>query len=132
MHRLLGGDIPAGGACDIKTLARQSGVDRTAFYGIRPYAHLRLEFESGLQRAAQAGQNPDPRDAHISRLKHDLAALTERLARSDQALVELGDFKSLALCRLAAQHDEITQLRTTITQPSNVRRLPNRTPSPSD
>jgi hypothetical protein len=129
IHRLLGGDIPAGGACDIKTLARQSGVDRTAFYGTRPYAHLRLEFESGLQRAAHAGQNPDPRDAHIARLKHDLAALTERLARSDQALVELGDFKSLALSRLAAQHDEITRLRATLTNPSNIRRLPSPTPS---
>ena len=128
MLRLLGGDIPAGGGCDIKTLARQSGVDRTAFYGTRPYAHLRVEFEKRLQQAAQAGQNPDPRDAHIARLKHDLAALTERLTRSVQALVELGDFKTLALSRLAAQHDEIIQLRMSIAQPSNVRRLPNRTP----
>jgi hypothetical protein len=132
MHRLLSGDIPAGGACDIKTLARQSGVDRTAFYGARPYAHLRLEFESGLQRAAQAGQNPDPRDAHIARLNHDLAAITERLARSDQALVELGDFKSLALSRLAAQHDEITRLRATLTNPDNVHRLPTRPMAPAD
>jgi hypothetical protein len=125
MNRLLGGDIPAGGARDIKTLARQSGVDRTAFYGTRPYAHLRLEFESRLQQAAQAGEAPDPRDAHIARLKHDLAAVTDRLARSDKAVVELGDFKTLALCRLAAQHDEIIQLRATPAKPSNLRRLPS-------
>jgi hypothetical protein len=36
MDRLLGGDIPAGGRCDIKTLASEAGVDRTAFYGKRP------------------------------------------------------------------------------------------------
>ena len=128
MNRLLGGDIPPGGACDIKTLARQSGVDRTAFYGTRPYAHLRLEFESGLQRAAQAGEIPDPRDAHVARLKHDLADLTDRLARSDQTIVELGHFKTVALCRLAAQHDEITQLRATLSTPSNIHRLPPRSP----
>jgi len=132
MHRLLGGDIPAGGGCDIKTLARQSGVDRTAFYGTRPYAHLRVEFENRLQQAAQAGQNPDPRDAHIARLKGDLATLTDRLAQRDQTIVELGDFKTLALCRLAAQHDEITQLRATLTNPDNIRRLPARSPAPRD
>ena len=32
MHRLLRGEIPAGGKCDISTLAQQSAVDRTAFY----------------------------------------------------------------------------------------------------
>jgi hypothetical protein len=132
MHGLLGGDIPAGGGCDIKTLARQSGVDRTAFYGTRPYAHLRVEFENRLQQAAQAGQNPDPRDAHIARLKGDLATLTDRLAQRDQTIVELGDFKTLALCRLAAQHDEITQLRATLTNQDNIRRLPARSPAPRD
>jgi hypothetical protein len=40
MHRLLCGDLPPGGKCDIKTLARESGIDRTAFYGTHPYAHL--------------------------------------------------------------------------------------------
>jgi hypothetical protein len=45
MDRLLRGEIPPDGNCDIKTLASQAGVDRTAFYGSRPYAHLRIEFE---------------------------------------------------------------------------------------
>ena len=48
IDRLLRGDIPSGGRCDIKTLARAAGVDRTAFYGDRPYAHLRAEFEQRL------------------------------------------------------------------------------------
>jgi hypothetical protein len=129
MHRLLGGDIPVGGGCDIKTLARQSGVDRTAFYGTRPYAHLRVEFENRLQEAAQAGQNPDPRGAHIAQLKHDLAALNDRLGQRDQTIVELGDFKTVALCRLAAQHDEITQLRAALSNPGNIYRLPARSSS---
>jgi hypothetical protein len=45
MDRLVRGEIPPDGNCDIKTLAREAGVDRTAFYGSRPYAHLRIEFE---------------------------------------------------------------------------------------
>ncbi|WP_202818873.1 hypothetical protein [Actinosynnema sp. ALI-1.44] len=49
MDRLLRGDIPPGGRCDIKTLAAEADVDRTAFYGTRPYAHLRVEFERRLQ-----------------------------------------------------------------------------------
>ena len=49
MTRLLNGDIPPGGKCDIKTLAGTAGVDRTAFYGSRPYAYLRAEFEQRLR-----------------------------------------------------------------------------------
>ncbi|MGH9285436.1 MAG: hypothetical protein ACRD0M_07155, partial [Acidimicrobiales bacterium] len=127
MNRLLGGDIPAGGGCDVKTLARESGVDRTAFYGNRPYAHLRAEFETRLQHAAQAGDTPDPRDAHIGRLKDEVAALRQRLDQRDQTIADLADFKNVALSRLAAQHDEITNLRKGIAAPGNIRRLPART-----
>ena len=47
MDRLLRGEIPPGGNCDVKTLAHQAGVDRTAFYGTRPagdcvHTHHRL------------------------------------------------------------------------------------------
>ena len=45
MDRLLRGEIPPGGGCDVKTLAREAGVDRAAFYSDRPYAHLKDEFE---------------------------------------------------------------------------------------
>ena len=65
MDRLLRGEIPPGGNCDIKTLAREAGVDRTAFYGTRPYAHLRAEFENRLQHLQQAGETPDPKAAQI-------------------------------------------------------------------
>lgn len=127
MNRLLGGDIPAGGGCDVKTLARESGLDRTAFYGKRPYAHLREEFEARLQQAAEAGETPNPRDAHIGRLKDEVAALNRRLGQRDQTIADLAEFKAVALSRLAAQHDEITHLRATLAEPNNVRRLPART-----
>jgi hypothetical protein len=60
MDRLLRGDIPPGGKCDIKSLAREAAVDRTAFYGSRPYAHLREEFETRLAAIRHDGSHPDP------------------------------------------------------------------------
>jgi len=128
MDRLLRGELPPGGKCDINTLARQAGVDRTAFYGTRPYASLRAEFESRLAVIRQAGGTPDPREAQISRLKTQIATLKERQARQDAAITELTEFKALALSRLAAQHDEITQLRREVQQAASVRRLPAAAP----
>jgi len=129
MDRLLRGEIPPGGKCDIKTLALESGVDRTAFYGSRPYARLREEFEARLTAAVQGGDVPDPRDAQIGRLKAQSATLAERLARQDAVIAELSDFKAQALSRIAAQHDEITRLRREVQQAARVRRLPAPAPS---
>ena len=124
MDAILSGDLPPGGKCDTSTLARESGVDRTAFYGTRPYAKLREEFETRLAAIRQDGGTPDPREAQISRLKTGIAELQERLARQDAAITELTEFKALALARLAAQHDEITRLRREVQQAAGVRRLP--------
>lgn len=124
MDRLLRGEIPPGGRCDIKTLAHAAAVDRTAFYGQRPYAHLRIEFEQRLQTALDAGDTPDPRDAQIARLKDEIITLKQRLSTQDQHVEQLTDFKTLALARLAAQHDEITRLRSATA--SRVTRLPTR------
>jgi chromosome segregation ATPase len=126
MDRLLRGDIPAGGGCDVKTLAQQADVDRTAFYGTRPYAYLREEFEARLQTLREAGDVPDLRLAQIARLKNEIDALKLRLAGRDQTIAALTDFKTEALSRLTAQHDEITRLRTALTVTANVRRLPTR------
>jgi hypothetical protein len=126
MDRLLRGDLPPGGRCDIKTLARESGIDRTAFYGTRPYTHLREEFETRLTVIRQTGDSPDPRDAQIDRLKTEIAALKERLTRRDQTIEELTDFRDEALSRLAAQHEEILRLRLSNGQEPRVRRLPTR------
>ncbi len=130
MTRLLDGDIPPGGKCDIKTLADASGVDRTAFYGSRPYAHLRTEFEQRLRELLEAGERPDPRDAQAARLKDEIARLKERLTRSDATIGELTAFRDQALARLAVQHAEITRLRQEVRLAAGIRRLP--APSPEE
>ncbi|MEU9416069.1 hypothetical protein [Streptomyces sp. NPDC048272] len=124
IDRLLRGEIPPGGKCDIKTLASEAAVDRTAFYGTRPYSHLRTEFERRLQALQDAGEIPDPREAQISRLKAENAKLQERLAKSEQTIDELTDFRGQALARLAAQHEEIVRLRESTAGASRVSRLP--------
>lgn len=130
MDRLLRGDMPPGGRCDIKTLARESGIDRTAFYGNRPYTHLREEFETRLAAIHRAGDTPDPRDAQINRLKHQIATLKQRLASRHHTINELTDLRDEALSRLAAQHEEILRLRRSNEQETRVRRLPTRSSGP--
>jgi hypothetical protein len=103
IDRLLRGEIPPGGRCDVKTLAREAGVDRTAFYGGRPYARLREEFERRLHALGEAGEQPDPRDAQITRLKDEATRLKERLAQSAAAISDLTAFRTQALARLAAR-----------------------------
>ncbi|MEG8184609.1 hypothetical protein GZH49_39890 [Nocardia terpenica] len=125
MDRLLRGEIPPGGSCDIKTLATQAGVDRTAFYGSRPYAHLRAEFEHRLaQLQHDTGGSPDPKAAQIERLKNDIDKLKHRLAQAESTIDELSDFRTQALARIAAQHDEIQRLRASASSASTVTRLP--------
>ncbi|MEU2754169.1 hypothetical protein [Streptomyces albidoflavus] len=124
MDRLLRGEIPPGGKCDIKTLANEAAVDRTAFYGTRPYSHLRVEFERRLNAMHEAGEIPDPREAQITRLKAENTKLRARLAQSEQTVDELTDFRAQALARLAAQHEEIVHLRGTAAAANHVTRLP--------
>jgi uncharacterized coiled-coil protein SlyX len=119
---LLAGDIPAGGACDISTLARQAGVSRATIY--RSYPHLKEQFEHDRAAALAAGSHPDPRNAQITRLKAEIAALKTRCAGQDQTIIALQDQRTLALSRLAAQHDEIQHLRAAATAGTgNVRAL---------
>ncbi|MFD5650569.1 hypothetical protein [Streptomyces sp. NPDC127039] len=133
MVRLLRGELPPGGKCDLKTLARESGVTRTGFYPKKnrdgttrpgPYQHLAEEFERRLTALRQAGEIVDPRAAQIERLKAQIAELKDRVATRDEALAELTAFKTLAVSRIAAQHSEIEQLREQTVALGNVRRLP--------
>ncbi len=130
--QLIGGDIPAGGRCDVKTLARLAGVDRAAFYGKRPYAALREDFERRVLALQATGQHADPRDTQIARLTGQVTTLTTRVADRDTTIAGLTAFKAAALSRLAAQHQEITRLRRA--PAGNLHHLPNRTsgtsPSP--
>ncbi|MCW2916395.1 MAG: hypothetical protein JWN52_4463 [Actinomycetia bacterium] len=116
MNRLLRGEIPPGGRCDLRTLAAEAGVTRTGFYAKGghpgPYQHLAEEFDRRLKALQTAGEIPDPRDAHIARLKSENTKLKERISDRDSAIDELTSFKTLAISQLAAQHDEIKRLRS--------------------
>jgi septal ring factor EnvC (AmiA/AmiB activator) len=102
----------------------RSRGDRTAFYGDRPYAHLRAEFEQRLQALQQNSEQPDRRDAQITRLRNEIDTLKERLTQSASKISDLTGFRARALARLAAQHDEITRLRHLASQAAAIRRLP--------
>ena len=131
MDRLLRGEIPPGGNCDIKTLATEAAVDRTAFYGTRPYTHLRLEFERGVRALQDVGRIPDRREAQIVRLKAENDRLKDRLDKSEQRNDELSDFRTQALARLAAQHEEIIRLRDAAAGTNRVARLPTARTAPT-
>ncbi|MEU8703213.1 hypothetical protein AB0C61_37315 [Streptomyces sp. NPDC048680] len=120
MDRLLRGELPPGGKCDLSTLAADAGVTRTAFYPKKnrdgtvrpgPYQHLADEFERRLKLLQDAGTVVDPRAAQIQRLKDLNASLENRLAKQNAELDELKEFQQLALSRIAAQHLEIERLR---------------------
>lgn len=121
MEQILRGDIPLGAKADLKTLASLAGVTRTGFYSKRnrdgtsragAYQHLAEEFTRRLKDLQDAGDIIDPRAAQVERLKRENAELRERISRRDQALAQLTEFKVMAISRLAAQHEEIEQLRS--------------------
>ncbi|MFD7862258.1 hypothetical protein [Streptomyces sp. NPDC059783] len=134
MDRILKGDLPPGGKADLKTLAALAGVTRTGFYPktnrdgtARPgaYQHLAEEFERRLNELRDAGQIVDPRVAQIERLKVQNAELKERIVTRDEQIAQLTGFRTLAISRLAAQHDEIERLRRQVADSGVVRRLPD-------
>lgn len=126
MAQLLGGDIPEGLKCDVKSLCALSEVPRATLY--RSYPHLKAEFERERCDSHTAGHHPDPRVAQIERLKTEIIDLHKRLDRGNTELSELRAFRAAALSRLTAQHDEVTSLRrelaTAVT--TNVRGLTSR------
>jgi hypothetical protein len=128
--RLLHGQIPPGGGCDIQTLAIEAGVSRASLY--RTYLHLKNEFEHRLARMQAEGHLPDPRAAQVIRLKDDNARLRQRATEREQAIAGLSAFKTTALSRLAAQHQEITALRAALCSRANVRTLPGALKSTDD
>ena len=94
MDRLLAGHVPADGNCDITTLARLTGIDRAAFYGTRPYAPLRQEFERRLRDLRTAGQALNPHQSQLAALKDTITKLTDRVARRDHTITELTEFRT--------------------------------------
>jgi len=128
IDRLLGGELPPGGKCDVKTLAAEADVTRASLY--TTYLHLKEEFEQRRNRLQDQGRIADPREAQIARLTAENTALRQRIAERDALIAELTRFKTLAVSRLAVQHQEIERLRTTATRPDNVRDMPTRQPAP--
>ncbi|MFD6228817.1 hypothetical protein ACFWFZ_18310 [Streptomyces sp. NPDC060232] len=133
MDRLLRGELPRGGRCDLKTLAAEAGVTRTGFYPKKdragnerpgPYQHLAEEFERRVRAAQEAGEIIDPRDAQIERLKAENAGLRERLAANRDTIAQLTVFRTVAVSQLAAQYEEIKRLRNALDGAGNVRTLP--------
>jgi hypothetical protein len=103
--QLLAGPIPDDLKCDVKSLCALAGVPRATLY--RTYPHLKAEFDRQRDAAQQNGEQPDARLARIDRLKTEIINLNKRLA---------------------AQHDEITALRTQLRAATHakIRSLPSR------
>ena len=93
----------------------------------RTYPHLKEEFEHRLAALRASGTAPDPRDAQITRLKAHNDELRRKLADRDAVIRDLEQFRTLALSRIAAQHDEISRLRREARQAARIRRLPSAT-----
>lgn len=92
-----------------KTLAREAGISRACLY--RTWGHLKDEFEKRRTAAWAAGQQPDPREARITRLRDLNQRLTGRLARTHTELTQLKERQRLLLSVLAAKDDELQRLR---------------------
>ena len=69
------------------------------------------------RRIREAGDPIGPSEGQISRLKDENAKLKDRLAQSNSEIDDLTDFRTTALARLAAQHEEIIRLRSLATTP---------------
>jgi hypothetical protein len=109
MDRLLRGDIPAGGKCDVKTLASASGVTRAALYST--YLQMKEEFERRRDQLRESGVVTDPRDSQIQRLKEKVTQLQERQSVTEKENSDLAAFRIQVLSCLAAQREEIIRLR---------------------
>ncbi len=121
MDRLLQGVIPAGGGCDLRTLAAEAGVARSSLY--TTYRHLKAEFEHRRGRQAATGTATDVRQEQITRLKTEADQLRQRLTTHQAELTELTAFRTRAVSQIAAQHEEILRLRTQIASSANIRTL---------
>ncbi|MFD5326832.1 hypothetical protein [Streptomyces sp. NPDC127092] len=109
IDRLLAGQIPPGGACDVKTLAREAGISRASLY--RTWGHLKDEFEKRRAAAWAAGRQPDPREGRIARRRDLNQRLTGKFVRTHTELTQLKERHRLLLSVLAAKDDELHRLR---------------------
>ncbi|WP_410585410.1 hypothetical protein [Amycolatopsis sp. lyj-108] len=121
MDRLLRGELPPGGKCDVKTLATASGITRAALYST--YLHLKEEFEHRRDTLRDTGVIADPRERQIERLKEQVTSLKKRVGAQEQQNADLISFQIQAVSRLTAQHEEIIRLRAALASGGVVRDL---------
>jgi chromosome segregation ATPase len=121
MDRILRGELPPGGKCDVKTLATASGITRAALYST--YLHLKEEFERRRDQLRDTGVIADPREGQIKRLKEQVGQLKKRLSTQEQQNAELTAFRVQVVSQLAAQHEEIIRLRAAVARGGGVRGL---------
>jgi hypothetical protein len=84
---------------------------------IAVFEHVDAELAKFTRRLGQMqadGNLPDPRAAQIVRPKDENAHLRERLATCEQRIAELTQFRTIAIARLVAQHDEIATFRQSL------------------
>lgn len=85
--------------------------DRHGVVRAGTYPHLAEEFERRRAAMLAVGVVVDPRVAQVDRLKDEVAVLRGQVAGRDEEIAELTEFKTMAVSRLAAQHEEIQRLR---------------------
>lgn len=121
IQTLLADEIPNGMNRDITSLCALAGVPRATMY--RTYPHLKAIFEeqrSHLQDATPT-TNTSADTRRKIRLENDRLQL--KLAAMTNKVHELEYFKSTALSRLAAQHEEILRLRSHHAKNDNVQSI---------
>lgn len=119
IQKLLADEIPIGMNRDITSLCALAGVPRATMY--RTYPHLKAIFEEQRSHQQDTATNTDAGThqkipSEKDRLQLKLTAMTTKVH-------ELEHFKSTALSRLAAQHEEILRLRSHHTTDDNVQSI---------
>ncbi|MGY4544259.1 hypothetical protein ACVWY0_004203 [Arthrobacter sp. UYNi723] len=82
----------------------------------RTYPHLKAEFEKQRSLLHEAAPSFDPRVESHHKLRSEKDRLQLKLAEMTTQVRELEGFKSTALSRLAAQHEEVLPLRSNCTE----------------
>ena len=129
MDRLLRGEIPPGGGCDIKPSLRRPASTAPPSTATAPTHTYALNSKTDSGNCSTPTKTPDPKTAQIERLKAEIDKLRSRMAHANSTIEELTDFRTQALARLAAQHEEIQRLRTAAAPNAHVTRLP---PDPTE
>lgn len=121
IQTLLADDIPIGMNRDITSLCALAGVPRATMY--RTYPHLKAIFEEQRSHLQDAAPATDTGAETRQKIRSENDRLQLKLTAMTSKVLELEYFKSTALSRLAAQHEEILRLRSHHTKDDNVQSI---------